>query len=505
MSYLFLKSGTDVRGTALVTVEHPKYELTDKCVSDISASYILWLSSKTGKEISDLTVSIGHDSRLSGPRIKDAITETISNMGVNLLYCSNCSTPAMFMTTITRGCDGAIQITASHHPYDRNGLKFFTSDGGLSSDELADILVAADNIEIPVSKKGTVTQIDYILEYSKILRDMIKSGVKAEDFEHPLKGFKIAVDAGNGVGGFYASKVLEPLGADISASQFLEPDGLFPNHVPNPENPVAMESIRKATLNGKCDLGVIFDTDVDRASCVDEKGQEINRNSIVALASVIALEGNEGGSIVTDSVTSDGLHDFIENTLGGKHIRFKRGYKNVIDEAVRRNNNGENTPLAIETSGHAAFKENYFLDDGAYLITKIIIKAAQVGKDGGKIGDCIKDLKKPLEEKELRFRILENDFKAFGNKLIESIKKATQLSYDVELAPDNYEGVRVSFNRSDLQGWFLLRLSVHDPVMPFNIESDTKGGCKKIAMAFYEAVNGIKGLDISSLTEYINS
>ena len=149
MSYLFLKSGTDVRGTALVTVEHPNFELTDKCVSDISASYILWLSSKLNKSTDTLTVSVGHDSRLSGPRIKDAVIQTISKMGVNVLYCSNCSTPAMFMTTVTRACDGAIQITASHHPYDRNGLKFFTRNGGLSSDELADILVAADNIEIP--------------------------------------------------------------------------------------------------------------------------------------------------------------------------------------------------------------------------------------------------------------------------------------------------------------------------------------------------------------------
>ena len=97
----------------------------------------------------------------------------------------------------------------------------------------------------------------------------------------------------------------------------------------------------------------------------DEKGNEINRNSIVALAAVIALEENSGGSIVTDSVTSDGLRTFIEKDLGGKQIRFKRGYKNVIDEAIRRENEGENVPLAIETSGHAAFRENYSLDDGA--------------------------------------------------------------------------------------------------------------------------------------------
>ncbi len=506
MSYLSLKSGTDVRGTAVTTAAHPEFELTDKAVSDISASFILFLSEKTGKKPNELFVSLGHDSRISAMRIKDAVANTLVKMGVKVLYCSYCSTPAMFMTTVTEKCDGAIQITASHHPYDRNGLKFFLRSGGLSGDELTKILTDADNIKIPYSDSGSICEIDYISKYAAALRDMIKNGVNAEDFEHPLKDFKIAVDAGNGVGGFYAEKVLAPLGADVSASQFLEIDGMFPNHIPNPENKTAMEFIRNATVKNGCDLGVIFDTDVDRASCVDEKGDEINRNSIVALAAVIALEGNEGGSIVTDSVTSDGLREFIENELGGKQIRFKRGYKNVIDEAMRRENEGENVPLAIETSGHAAFRENYYLDDGAYLITKIIIKAANLRKENKKIGDCISSLHKPLEEKELRFNILTPEYKKVGKKLIDDIIKTVNYIDDeiAFLASDNYEGVRVNFTDPELNGWFLLRMSVHDPVMPFNTESDTKGGCKEICKAFYEAVKDIASIDFTPLKEYIN-
>lgn len=506
MSYLSLKSGTDVRGTAIVTAAHPEFELTDKAVSDISASFILFLSEKTGKKPNELFVSLGHDSRISAMRIKDAVANTLVKMGVKVLYCSYCSTPAMFMTTVTEKCDGAIGITASHHPYDRNGLKFFLRSGGLSGDELTKILTDADNIKIPFSDGGSICETDYISKYAAILRDMIKKGVNAEDFEHPLKDFKIAVDAGNGVGGFYAEKVLAPLGADVSASQFLEIDGMFPNHIPNPENKTAMEFIRNATVQNGCDLGVIFDTDVDRASCVDENGNEINRNSIVALAAVIALEGNEGGSIVTDSVTSDGLRDFIEKELGGKQIRFKRGYKNVIDEAVRREKAGENVPLAIETSGHAAFRENYYLDDGAYLITKIIIKAANLRKENKKIGDCISSLRKPLEEKELRFNILTPKYKKVGKKLIDDIIKTVNYIDDeiAFLASDNYEGVRVNFTDPELNGWFLLRMSVHDPVMPFNTESDTKGGCKEICKAFYEAVKDIASIDFTPLKEYIN-
>ena len=504
MKLMHLKSGTDVRGVAVATEKYPEIQLTDDVVKYISASFIKFLSEKTGKKYGDLTVSVGHDSRISADRIREAVISVVSGMGVNVLNCSYCSTPAMFMTTVTRGCDGAIQITASHHPFDRNGLKFFTRDGGLSGEELKAILQFAENETIEINdKSGKITDIDYIFEYADILRNMIKQEVNAEDYEKPLNGFKIAVDAGNGVGGFYATKVLEPLGADVSASQFLDPDGMFPNHIPNPENKVAMEFIRKATVENNCDLGVIFDTDVDRASCVDEKGEEINRNAIVALASVIALENNKGGSIVTDSVTSDGLREFIEDTLGGKHIRFKRGYKNVIDEAIRRTNLGENTPLAIETSGHAAFKENYYLDDGAYLVTKIIIKAAVLRKEGKKIGDCISALKKPLEEKELRFNITEENFRQIGEELIDNIKKMAEADDEMLLAPDNYEGVRVSFKDEKRNGWFLLRLSVHDPVMPFNTESNSVNGCIEICKTFYEMVKNVKGIDFTVVKEFI--
>ncbi len=505
MKLMHLKSGTDVRGVAVETEKHPEIQLTDDAVKFISTAFIKFLSDKTGKAYADLTVSVGNDSRISADRIRNAVISVVRSMGVSVLNCSYCSTPAMFMTTVTRGCDGAIQITASHHPFDRNGLKFFTREGGLSGDELKSILSFAETEPIISAETvGEVTEIDYISEYAELLRNMIKQGVNAGDYEKPLKDFKIAVDAGNGVGGFYATKVLEPLGADVSASQFLEPDGMFPNHIPNPENSVAMEYIRRATVENNCDLGVIFDTDVDRASCVDEKGDEINRNAIVALASVIALENNEGGSIVTDSVTSDGLREFIEDTLGGKHIRFKRGYKNVIDEAIRRTSLGENTPLAIETSGHAAFKENYYLDDGAYLVTKIIIKAAVLRRENKKIGDCISALKKPVEEKELRFNITEENFREIGEKLIEDIKAVAEKNNEMVLAPDNYEGVRVSFKDEKRNGWFLLRLSVHDPVMPFNAESDVLGGCIEICKTFCDLVKNVKGIDFTTLEDFIN-
>lgn len=471
--FKIFKSGTDIRGVASEGVEGQSVNLTDEMVYKMADGFVLWLS----KKAEDLTISVGRDSRISGPRIVASVTKAFTDDGVKVLDCGLASTPSMFMTTVDLKCDGALQITASHHPFNRNGLKFFTRDGGLEASDIEEILTYAQENETPEKiGGGTVTPTNYMEQYSKNLRDMICREVNAEDYEHPLKGYKIVVDAGNGAGGFYASKVLEPLGADTTGSRYLDPDGMFPNHVPNPENEEAMQSICEAVKESKADLGVIFDTDVDRGGAVDSSGNEINRNRLVAVASAIALEGNDGGTVVTDSITSSGLKTFIEEDLKGKHYRYRRGYKNVINKALELNAQGINCPLAIETSGHAAMRENYFLDDGAYLCTKIIIKMAQLKQQGKELEDLTASLKEPVESKEIRFKIKEKDFREYGEKVIADLEKYAEAQEGWTIADDNREGIRVYFDKDNGDGWFLLRLSVHDPIMPLNIESDTKGG-----------------------------
>lgn len=490
--WMKFKSGTDVRAVALDGVPGQPCELTDEVISGIVNAFAYWLSHKAGKPASELRISVGRDSRLSGPRIRDAVAAALRSVGVRVLDCGLASTPAMFMTTVDLACDGAIQITASHHPWNRNGLKFFVSSGGIESSDLSEILELASEGKTAPQADGTVEEIAYMAQYAARLRQLIIDGVGVGDT--PLAGMHIVVDAGNGAGGFYATAVLEPLGADVSGSQFLEPDGRFPNHVPNPENAEAMASVCAAVTAWGADLGIIFDTDVDRAGCVGADGREINRNRLVALASAIALEGNEGGTIVTDSITSDGLKQFIEQTLGGVHCRFKRGYKNVINESLRLNAAGINSPLAIETSGHAALRDNYFLDDGAYLVTRIIIKAVQLRKEGKTLDDLIVALPEPAEGRELRFGITESEFRAYGERVLAELE-AYALARGWTVADDSREGVRVSFGKGEGDGWFLLRLSVHDPVMPLNVESNVAGGCDVILsklLPFIESKNGLR-------------
>lgn len=495
--YKQFKSGTDIRGVASEGVEGQPVNLTDDVVARMADGFVLWLSKKVSKAPETLTISIGRDSRISGPHIVSICSERFKRCGATVLDCSLASTPSMFMTTVDLGCDGALQITASHHPFNRNGLKFFTREGGLEGSDIEEILEYAQNGESPAENScGEIKKVDYMTDYAKGLCKKIKEEVNAEDYDHPLKGFKIVVDAGNGAGGFYADKVLSVLGADTTGSRYLEPDGMFPNHIPNPEDATAMASICEAVKEANADLGVIFDTDVDRGGAVDSKGNEINRNRLVAVAAAIALEGNEGGTIVTDSITSSGLKEFIEDTLGGQHYRYRRGYKNVIDKALELNAQGINCPLAIETSGHAAMKENYFLDDGAYLCTKIIIKAAQLRKEGKELDELTAALKEPVESKEVRFKILESDFRACGEKIINDLTAYAMAQNGWNVANDNREGIRVSFDKDNGDGWFLLRLSVHDPIMPLNIESDSVGGVDIIYNKLNEFLKTTSGLEL---------
>lgn len=539
--YRKLQNGSDIRGIVLTGVEGENPNLGQEEAEQLASGFLLWLSKKTGKSPKDLTISVGFDPRLSGKYLMHGILNGTVPYGTKILDCGLASTPAMFMSTVFSqfNCDGAVMITASHLPFNRNGFKYFDKSGGLDKKDITEIIryaqseeelsalgdrKAEDNFTMILGKKVyNSIYTDLMSVYCDSLKEKIKKDVNCrEDYNKPLEGLKIVVDAGNGGGGFYAERVLKPLGADVSASCFLEPDGTFPNHAPNPEDRAAMESVCMQVLSNSADFGLIFDTDVDRASAVDRKGREIGRNAIVAMAAALTAEEYPGTTVVTDSITSDYLTVFLEEKLGLKHRRFKRGYKNVINEAIRLNEEGIDCQLAIETSGHAALKENRFLDDGAYLATKIVIKAAKLAQRGQTLDTLISELKEPKEALEVRLPIRCENFGEYGEKILEdlrawaSMKPCARRSEGGEIvaveeggcclchcgmsvAEPNFEGVRVNFSEEQENGWCLLRKSLHDPIMPLNIESDVEGGCEKIAEKLRPFLSAYTELDISKL------
>ena len=475
MNWKKLQNGSDIRGVALEGIEGEHVNLTPAVIETIAKAFVAWLRKTSG--VGTPTIAVGTDCRLSGNDIKAAFVKGAVEVGANVVDCGLASTPAMFMTTINEQTKAttSVMVTASHLPFNRNGLKFFTPKGGLDSKDIATILAIAESGDYAYSgTQGSNTALDFMAIYSRHIADYICEGVNADDYAHPLQGMHIIVDAGNGNGGFF-EKILSSLGANTEGSQFLTPDGHFPNHIPNPEDKAAMASVCKAVESSNADLGVIFDTDVDRSAIIGKKGEPINRNALIALIASVILEEHPASTIVTDSVTSDGLTEFISEK-GGKHHRFRRGYKNVINEGLRLNEAGEECWLAIETSGHAALRENYFLDDGAYLAAKLIIHAAKLFKQGKSMHEIISTLKQPKESKEIRIKLTDPHFKAYGAKVLNDMKAKAAEVPGWSIVEPNYEGLRVSCGNADEDGWWLLRMSLHDPVMPLNIESNVDGG-----------------------------
>uniref|UniRef100_A0A0D3GQH0 phosphoglucomutase (alpha-D-glucose-1,6-bisphosphate-dependent) n=1 Tax=Oryza barthii TaxID=65489 RepID=A0A0D3GQH0_9ORYZ len=552
VDFLKLQNGSDIRGVAVGGVEGEPVNLTEPVTEAIASAFAAWLLNKKKADgWRRLRISVGHDSRISAHKLQDAVTLGITTAGHDVLQFGLASTPAMFNSTLTEDeinhlpVDGAIMITASHLPYNRNGLKFFTSAGGLNKADIKDILERASRIyedsshgstqELEQASKGEVSNVDYMSIYAS---DLVKAVRKsAGNKEKPLEGLHIVVDAGNGAGGFFVvipllpylhylflsnapflvlelmlfldqDKVLKPLGAITTGSQFLEPDGMFPNHIPNPEDKTAMKAITQAVADNKADLGIIFDTDVDRSAAVDSSGRELNRNRLIALMSAIVLE-EVFVRLVLCSICLSVAHLFYDK--GGKHHRFKRGYKNVIDEAIRLNTIGEESHLAMETSGHGALKENHWLDDGAYLMVKLLNKLAAARILNPNVGSkVLTDLVEGLEEAsvtvEIRLKIDQNhadlkggSFRDYGEAVLKHLENSISKDEHLCKAPKNYEGVRVS----GYGGWFLLRLSLHDPVLPLNIEAPSKDDAIKLGLAVLTAVSEFPALDITALNKFL--
>lgn len=515
-----LQNGPDVRGVALEGEKGRPVDLTPLAVELIGESFGEWLHDQREAQEQQVRVSVGRDPRLSGPRLSAALFAGLASAGCAVFDMGLATTPACFMSTILPqfSYDASIMMTASHLPYTRNGLKFFTKRGGLTSNEVERIcdlaarkyaarkkMAGGNNNNMPPA----VPQVDLMSAYAEHLRDIIKERVAhPTSYDTPLEGFKVTVNAGNGCGGFFATDVLAKLGADTSGSLHLDPDGTFPNHMPNPEDATAMSLTRGAVLAHGADLGVVFDTDVDRSGVVDSTGAAINGDRLIALISAIVLREHPGTTVVTDARAGDGLTRFIE-ARGGRHCLYRVGYRNVIDKGAQLNEDGVETHVMMETTGHGALKENHFLDDGAYMVVKIVIEMVRMrlaGSEGG-VGSLIEDLEEPAEAVLLRMDIGGEPkyAKQRGIQAVETFKEYIQEgklegwvlddcgdcsvdqgclvdSNDHPIDVDAYM-YRAKFYDESLGqvGWVHIRQSVHNPNIALNMQSCIPGGCKSMA------------------------
>ncbi|MBQ6527699.1 MAG: phosphomannomutase/phosphoglucomutase, partial [Clostridia bacterium] len=268
MDFLSYISGSDVRGQAI----GENSPLTADFARRLGEAWVAYLRETLA--VPHPHVCIGRDPRLSGEMLEAACAAGMQAAGAHVTVFGLCTTPAMYMSIILPdvAADASIMVTASHLPYERNGFKFFLKDGGINSKTLKAMLALAESDTDFSLDGGSLEHRNFLPEYADLLRKKVTDALGGDA---PLSGLHITVDAGNGAGGFYAD-LLASLGANTQGSQFLDPDGRFPNHIPNPENPQAMDAISECVIANHADLGVIFDTDCDRAAIVDRQGREIN-------------------------------------------------------------------------------------------------------------------------------------------------------------------------------------------------------------------------------------
>ncbi|KAG7339305.1 phosphoglucomutase/phosphomannomutase domain containing protein [Nitzschia inconspicua] len=489
----------------------------------------------------DLVICMGRDPRIHGSVLADAFSRGAGGVpGVKVVYTGLATTPALFEFCRTKLCQGGVMVTASHLPSDRNGFKFFTQQkGGFTKSEIQNLILKAQEhaqvwfdmgILPPTSGSNGVfcsELVHWMPFYEQQLKRALCQQLGSDDYDSlPLKGLKIVLNAGNGSGGFFR-QVLDDLGASSDGSIHTTPNSEFPNGIPNPEYDTMIKETIQACEAAHADLGILLDTDADRCGMVAPRSylqrkdqfipthyEPLNRNRLIAMMGVIYARQAPGCAVVTDSVTSTGLSLFLESNLGLKHVRYLRGYANVIQRAQQLNREGlVNAQVAIETSGHCAVQENGFLDDGTYTAVKILgLLAQERQKQANPQRQSILNLISSLQELEevIEFRLhardgsLESMDGLFDFVALE-IESICELHETWTMDNDNLEGIRVSTGTDG--SYFLLRKSLHDPVFCLQVEANSKKNARQnvvepLLRMFQSQQRIVNTLDLSALENY---
>ncbi|MEX2426255.1 MAG: phosphomannomutase/phosphoglucomutase, partial [Thermomicrobiaceae bacterium] len=285
-------------------------------------------------------IVVGRDMRLSSPSLSSALIDGILDQGVDVCDVSLISTDGLYFAVGKYAFDGGVMVTASHNPGEYNGFKICRSEArALSMDEgIGDIrdLVKADNFKEPTAR-GAIHERDILSAFSDHVLSLIDTDI--------VRPMKIAIDAGNGMGGKVVPAVFGNLPIEI-VPLFFELDGRFPNHLANPIEPENVLDLRKAIEETQADFGIAFDGDADRMFILDEHGEFVGGDMITALVGKAMLDKHPGSTIVYNLICSRAVPETIERE-GGKSIVSRVGHS-YIKATMRKHD----AVFGGEHSGH---------------------------------------------------------------------------------------------------------------------------------------------------------
>jgi phosphomannomutase len=387
---------------------------------------------------------VGHDCRTSSRELADAVIAGLCDAGADVLDIGLCGTEEIYHATFARKMDGGIMVTASHNPIGWNGMKLVREDSRpISSDtglnEIGEMAVAGNFPE--VATRGTVEKGSVQDEYIEFLMSFVDSEV--------IKPMKVVVNAGNGCAG-PTLDLLEPQLPFNMIKVNHEPDGTFPNGVPNPLLQENREMTASIVREHGADVGIAWDGDFDRCFFFDETGEFIEGYYLVGLLAETMLHRSPGAAIVHDPRMIWNTIKLVE-AAGGKPLVHKTGHA-FIKERMR----SEDAVYGGEMSAHHYFRDFAYCDSG---MLPWILVLQEICKTGKPLSELVGQMQK--------------EFPASGeiNRRIENPSEAIA-RVEAHFGPDAIDVNYVDGLSIEYPQWrFSLRMSNTEPVVRLNVES----------------------------------
>ena len=405
-------------------------------VQALGRGYGTFVKRQGGKEI-----ALSGDIRLTTPRLKENFKSGLLATGVDVIDIGILPTPANYYSMFSLNVSGSVQITGSHNPPEFNGFKMSFQKGAVYGDMIQEIrsIIEKDDFE---TGNGSETKYDILNDYMNLLQ----SKVKLE------KNLKVALDCGNAAGALVAPQLFKNLGVELT-ELFCEVDGNFPNHHPDPTVPENLEDIIQKIKSDNYDVGIAFDGDADRIGVIDDHGEIIWADMLMALFLPEIIDGND--DILFDVKCSQALEDEIIR-LGGNPVIWKTGHS-LIKQRMKE----LSCKFGGEMSGHLFFADDYFgYDDAIYVAIRLL---QMLSRTDSKLSELARSLPVYYSTPELRLDCL-NDEEKF------KISKRAVEYFSKEFQCLDIDGVRIKFD----DGWGLIRASNTQPVIVCRFEAQSE-------------------------------
>ena len=428
-----------------------EYDVRGVVGKDLNEEFVFGLGRAVGTyaarhKIKKMT--IGRDCRLSSDDYHHYLIKGLNSSGIETIDIGLCATPMLYFSIRHLKVEGGVMITGSHNPPEFNGFKICIGNDTIYGEKIQDLRKIMESGKYSTGSASSSFQ-DITAAYQNYLFDNVQINRK----------IKVAVDAGNGVGGKFGLPILQRYGC-VVIPLYCEPDGHFPNHFPDPTVEENLTDLIKIVREQKADLGIAFDGDADRLGVISDKGEIIWGDKLLLLFAREILKQKPNSTIIGEVKCSQTLYDDIKKH-SGRAIMWKAGHS-LIKAKMKE----EKAVLGGEMSGHLFFADRYFgYDDAIYAAIRLLEIISQTGE---KISELLADVPQTFATPEIRIDCAD-DKKA---QVVERIKNHFQNNPGlIEI-----DGVRIPF----ADGWALVRSSNTQPVIVLRFEASSASSLQKI-------------------------